>query len=155
MNHAETELCAFGNLIARCRRDALRIVADRSPNMQYRLGLVGERLMASFGSIDASTTREQRLMLIGANQADAHDVQFGKDSMLHLIWADSLEWSAMRRGDEWNDLHRAPLYWSVAFVMLDHMRTDEAQPALDQAFRETFGRLFEDLANGGGEPKTP
>jgi hypothetical protein len=149
VNHAETEFRAFGNLIARCRRDALCIISDGAPNMQYRLGLIGERLMSAFNAIDASTTREQRLMLIGANPVDAPNVAPGKESMLHLIWAYSLEWSAMRRGDEWIATNRAPLYWAVGFVMFDHMKTDEARPSVDEAFRLTFGVSFDDLAEGG------
>lgn len=149
MNHAEQEFRAFGNLIARCRRDALRILADDKTNRRGRLSLIGERLIAKFDAIDASTTREQRLMLIGANLADARDVLPGKDSMMHLVWAQSLEWSAMRRDDQRNDMHRAPLYWSVGFVMIDVMCSPEAEAGVDHAFREAFGRSFEDLAGGG------
>lgn len=56
-----TDLSRFGNLIARCRREARRIIAGGGPNMRYRLGLVGERLIAAFDEIDACTTLEQRL----------------------------------------------------------------------------------------------
>jgi len=143
------DLHRFGNLIARCRRDARRIIADGGANKLYRLGLVGERLMAAFDDIDAGTTLEQRLMLIGANAADSRDVEPRKDSMLHLLWAHSLEWSAMRRHDEDNEWERAPLYWAVSAVMLDLMKTDEAKPSVDAAFRHTFGATFEELATGG------
>jgi hypothetical protein len=139
----------FGNLMARCRRDAQRIIADGGPNKLYRLGLIGERLIAAFAEIDASTTREERLMLIGANPADARDVKPGHDSMLHLLWAHSLEWSAMRRGDEDTTFERAPLYWAVGSVMLDLMKTDEARPIVDAAMRDAFGGTFEELATGG------
>jgi hypothetical protein len=139
----------FGNLIARCRRDALRIIAEKPPAMVYRLSLIGERLIAAFDDIDAGTTLEQRLMLIGANTADARDVKPGKDSMLHLLWAHSLEWSAMRRGDEWNDLERAPLYWSVGYVMFDLMTADEARPGVDAAMRHVFGATFDERAPRG------
>lgn len=143
------DLRPFGNLLARCRRDALRIIADDASNTSYRLALIGERLLAAFGDIDAATTLRQRLELIGGNIADADDVMPGDDSMLHLIWAHGLEWSAMRRGDEYIDYHRAPLYWCIGFVMLDFMGTDEAKPAVDRAFRKTFGALFEDSPVGG------
>lgn len=136
----------FGNLIARCRREARQIIADDGAHTHYRLSLIGERLIAGFAEIDAGTTLEQRLMLIGANAADARDVKRGRDSMLYLLWAHSLEWSAMRRGDEWNALERAPLYWAVCFVMLDTMKTDEAQPGVDAAFRHAFGVTFDELA---------
>jgi hypothetical protein len=112
-NGGRPNLLRFGNLIARCRRDARRIIADGGSNRLYRLGLVGERLMAAFKEIDVNTTRAQRLMLIGANPIDARGVEPGKDSMLHLLWAESLEWSAMRRGEESNDFECAPLYWAV------------------------------------------
>ncbi|MFM0136839.1 hypothetical protein [Caballeronia grimmiae] len=148
MNHAEQEFRSFGNLIARSRRDALRIIADDNPNTEHRLSLIGERLMANFDAIDACTTREQRLMLIGANPADARDVRPGKDSMIHLVWANSLEWSAMRRGDQWNDMHRAPLYWCVGFVMIEVLCSPEAKADVDYAFRQAFGATFEDLARG-------
>ncbi len=151
MNHAEQEFRRFGNLIARSRRDALRVLAGDKANTRYRLCLIGERLLAQFPAIDATTTREQRLMLIGANLADARDVQPGKDSMMHLVWAESLEWSAMRRGDQCNDMHRAPLYWSVGFVMIDVMCSPEAEAGVDHAFREAFGRSFEDLAGEGDD----
>jgi hypothetical protein len=141
-----TDLRPFGNLIARCRRDALRIIADDKPNTKYRLGLIGECLVAAFNEIDASTTLEQRLMLLGANPADARDVKPGHDSMMHLLWAHSLEWSAMRRGDEWNSFEHAPLYWAVSYVMLDLMKTDEAKPSVDAAFRAAFGGTFDELA---------
>ncbi len=144
----------FGNLIARTRRDALQILADDKPNRTYRFSLLGERLIAAFNDIDACTTRGQRLELIGANPADARDLKSGRDSMMHLIWAYSLEWSAMRRGDEWNDLSRAPLYWSVCYVMLDYMKTDEAQPNVGAAFRAAFGGTFEELATGGNDTPT-
>jgi len=143
------DLPRFGNLIARCRRDARRINADGGANKMYRLGLLGERLMAAFDDIDAGTTLEQRLMLIGANAADAWDAEPGKNSMLHLLWAHSLEWSAMRRGDEGTTFERAPLYWAVSAVMLDLMKTDEAQRSVDAAFRHTFGATFEELATRG------
>jgi len=143
-----TSLSRFGNLIARSRRDASRIIAEGGPNMFYRLGLVGERLMAAFTEIDACTTPQQRLMLIGANPADARDVEPGRDSMLYLLWGHSLEWSAMRRNDERNEFDRAPLYWAVSFVMLDLMATDEAKPGVDAAMRRAFGVTFEELAAG-------
>ncbi len=136
----------FGNLIARCRREARRIIADDAPHTHYRLGLIGDRLIAAFAEIDAGTTLQQRLMLIGANAADARDVEPGHDSMLHLLWQHSLEWSAMRRGDEWNAMERAPLYWAVGYVMLDLMRTDEATPSVDAAMRHAFGTTFDELA---------
>ncbi|PMS17844.1 hypothetical protein C0Z18_18530 [Trinickia dabaoshanensis] len=117
--------------------------------MGYRLGLVGERLIAAFTEIDACTTLEQRLMLIGANPADAREVEAGRDSMLYLLWAHSLESSAMRRGDESNDFDRAPLYWAVSFVMLDVITTDEAKPGVDAAMRRAFGVTFEELAARG------
>lgn len=117
--------------------------------MRYRLTLVGERLIGAFDEIDARTTLEQRLMLIGANSADARDVEPGRDSMLHLLWGYSLEWSAMRRGDERNAFDCAPLYWAVSFVMLDWMATDEAKPGVDAAMREAFGGTFEEWATRG------
>lgn len=144
-----TGLSRFGNLIARSRRDARRIIAERGPNMRYRLGLVGERLIAAFTEIDACTTPQQRLMLIGANLADAWDVEPGRDSMLYLLWAHSLESSAMRRGDDRIEFDRAPLYWAVSFVMLDTMATDEAKPGVDAAMRRAFGGTFEELAARG------
>lgn len=145
MNHAEQEFRRFGNLLARARREALGIIADDKANTKYRLSLVGERLLKVFPEIDACTTREQRLMLINANPVDATDVAPGKDSMLHLIWAQSLESSAMRRTDHWNGMDRAPLYWAVGFVMIEVMCTDEAKGGVDQAFRDAFGRSFDDL----------
>lgn len=144
-----TGLNRFGNLIARSRRDARRIIAEGGPNMCYRLSLVGERLIATFTEIDACTTLEQRLMLIGANPADARDVEPGRDSMLHLLWAYSLESSAMRRGEERHELESAPLYWALSYLMLDVMATDEAKPGLDAAMRRAFGVTFEELAAGG------
>lgn len=143
------DLRRFGNLIAQCRRDARRIIADGGANKPYRLGLIGERLIAAFDDIDTGATLEQRLMVIGANAADARDVKPGKDSMLHLLWAHSLEWSAMRQREEGNEWERAPLYWAVSAVMLDLMKTNEAQPSGDAAFRHTFGAIFEKLATGG------
>jgi len=134
----------FGNLITRCRREARRIIADGGPHMHYRLGLIGERLIAAFDEIDACTTAEQRLMLIGANAADTRDVKRGHDSMLHLLWAHSLEWSAMRRGEEWNALESAPLYWAVGYVMMDWMRTEEASGTVDDAMRQAFGTTFDE-----------
>lgn len=145
----QSNLRPFGNLIARCRRDARRIIADDRPNRMYRLGMVGERLIAAFKEIDAGTTRVQRLMLIGANPADARNLEPGQDSMLHLLWAKNLEWSAMRRGDAENSFERAPLYWAVSAVMFDLMGTDEAKPMLDAAMRDVFGGTFEELATGG------
>ena len=142
-------LSHFGNLIARSRRDARRIIAEDGPNMFYRLGLVGERLIAAFPELDVGTTLEQRLMLIGANPADARDVEPGRDSMLYVLWAHSLESSAMRRGDERIEFDRAPLYWAVSFVMLDAMATDEAKPGVDAAMRRAFGGTFEELAARG------
>ncbi|WP_124515801.1 hypothetical protein [Burkholderia ubonensis] len=139
----------FGNLMARCRREARRIIAGGGPNMRYRLSLVGERLMCAFDEIDACTTLEQRLMLIGANPADARDIEPGRDSMLHLLWGYSLEWSAMRRGDERNTFDCAPLYWAVSFVMLDWIATDEAKPGVDAAMRGAFGGTFEEWATRG------
>ena len=144
-----TDLSRFGNLIARSRRDARRIIAEGGPNMGYRLGLVGERLITAFTEIDACTTLEQRLMLIGANPADAQEFEAGRDSMLHLLWAHSLESSAMRRGDQRIEFDRAPLYWAVSFVLLDWIATDEAKPGLDTAMRRVFGVTFEELAAGG------
>jgi hypothetical protein len=134
----------FGNLIARSRRDALRIMGDDAPNTIYRLRLIGERLMAAFKEIDACTTLEERLMLIGANPADARDVEPGHDSMLYLLWAYSLEWSAMRRRDQWNDHDRAPLYWAVGYTMLESMSTPEMQPAVNNALNDVFGVTFEE-----------
>src|SRR5579863_1043721 len=110
----------FGNLITRCRREARRIIADGGPHMHYRLGL------------------------IGANAADTRDVKRGHDSMLHLLWAHSLEWSAMRRGEEWNALESAPLYWAVGYVMMDWMRTEEASGTVDDAMRQAFGTTFDE-----------
>jgi hypothetical protein len=144
-------LTRWGNLLARCRRDALAVIADDRPNTLYRLGLIGERLIAAFPAIDAGTTPAERLMLIGANPADARDVEPGHDSMLHLLWAQSLEWSAMRRHDDDNPFERAPLYWAVGSVMLDFMRTDEAKPSVDAAMRATFGKTFEDMATGDND----
>lgn len=144
-----SNLPRFGNLIARCRREARRIIAGGGPNMRYRLGLVGERLMCAFDEIDARTTLEQRLMLIGANPADARNVEPGRDSMLHLLWGCSLEWSAMRRGDEHIELDCAPLYWAVSFAMLDLMATDEAKLGVDAAMREAFGGTFDEWATRG------
>lgn len=141
-------LSRFGNLIVRSRRDARRIIAEGGPNMFYRLGLVGERLIAAFPEIDVGTTLEQRLMLIGANPADARDVDPGKDSMHYLLWAYSLEWSAMRRGADFIEYEAAPLYWAVGCVMLDWAKTDEAQPSVDAAMRSAFGATFEELAGG-------
>lgn len=138
----------FGNLIARCRRDALRIASDGEPHRIRRLRFVGERLMAAFGEIDACTTREQRLMLIGANPADARDIPASEDSMLYLLWGHSLEWSAMRRHDLCNDYERAPLYWAVGYVMLEWMSTDEGRPGANEALRETFGLTFAPLDSG-------
>ncbi len=148
MNAHANDVRRFGNLMARSRRDARQIIAAGGSNLHYRLGLVGERLIAAFDEIDASTTLAERLMLIGANPADARDMGPGRDSMLHLLWAHALEWSAMRRGDEWNDLDRAPLYWCVSYVMLDYMGTDEAKPSVDEALRRAFGMTFEDVAKG-------
>ncbi|MFM2422465.1 MAG: hypothetical protein RL291_995 [Pseudomonadota bacterium] len=146
------QITGFGNLIARCRRDARRIIAGKAaPNMRYRLGLIGERLVAAFPVIDDNTTLDQRLMLIGANPADARHLTSDHDSMLHLIWVESLEWSAMRRADEWNGLDRAPLYWAVSYVMIDWMRTDEAKSDVDAAFRHAFGKTFDDLATGNND----
>jgi hypothetical protein len=145
----DVDLHRFGNLIARCRRDALRIIAEKPPTMGHRLALIGERLIATFNEIDACTTMADRLMLIGANHADACDVEPGRDSMLYLLWGHNLEWSATRRGEEWNDLDRAPLYWSVSYVMLDWMCTDEAKPSVDAAMRHAFGTTFDELATGG------
>ncbi len=144
-----SNLPRFGNQMARCRREARRIIAGGGPNMRYRLGLVGERLMCAFDEIDACTTLEQRLMLIGANPADARHVEPGRDSMLHLLWGYSLEWSAMRRGDGHIEFDSAPLYWAVSFVMLDLMATDEAKPGVDAAMRDVFGGTFEEWATGG------
>ncbi|WP_322040816.1 hypothetical protein [Burkholderia diffusa] len=149
INGRASNLPRFGNLMARCRREARRIIAGGGPNMRYRLGLVGERLMCAFDEIDARTTLEQRLMLIGANPADARDVEPGRDSMLYLLWGHNLEWSAMRRGDEYNEFDRAPLYWAVGFVMLDAMATDEARPGVDAAIREAFGGTFGEWATRG------
>jgi hypothetical protein len=146
MNMADRGFRRFGNLIARSRRDALRILGDDKSNRRGRLSLIGERLIAKFDAIDACTTREQRLMLIGANVADARHVAPGKDSMMHLVWAESLEWSAMRRRDHGNDMPRCPLYWCVGFVMIDVMCSPEAKFGVDHAFRQAFGRSFEDLA---------
>lgn len=143
-----TGLSRFGNLIARSRRDARRIIAQGGPNMGYRLGLVGERLIAAFTEINACTTLEQRLMLIGANPADAREVEAGRDSMLHLLWGHSLESSAMRRGEEWHELESAPLYWALSHLMLDVMATDEAKLGVDAAMRRAFGGTFEQLAAG-------
>lgn len=139
------DLQRFGTLIARCRREARPIIAGGEPNMRYRLGLIGERLIAAFDEIDAHTTREQRLMLIGANPADAREVEPGHDAMLHLLWANNLEWSAMRRGEKYVALKQAPLYWCVSSVILDWMNTDEARPHADAAWRDVFGATFEEL----------
>lgn len=125
----------FGNLIARSRREALRIMAGGGPHMGYRLGLIGERLIAAFNEIDAGTTRAQRLMLIGANPADARDIEPGGDSMLHLLWVHSLEWSAMRRSDDRNSLEDAPLYSCLCQVIVDLLRSD----SVDAAFRYVLG----------------
>ncbi|SAL16953.1 hypothetical protein AWB71_00681 [Caballeronia peredens] len=151
MNLAEQEFRRFGNLIARSRRDALRIIADDRTNRRHRLSLIGERLLGKFSEIDACTTREQRLMLIGANPADARDVRPGKDSMLHLVWAESLEWSAMRRRDDGNDMPCAPLYWCVGFVMIEEMCSPEAATGVDQVFRRAFGCSFDEWAGGDDE----
>ncbi|CAG9268985.1 hypothetical protein BCEP4_540035 [Burkholderia cepacia] len=129
------DLRLFGNLIASCRREARQIIAEGGEARRHRLSLVGERLIAQFQDIDAGTTLDERLALIGANLADASDIEPGHDSMLHLVWARSLEWSAMRRRDEWIEEERAPLYWAVAHVMLDWMGTDEVRPAVDAALR--------------------
>ncbi|AOI78025.1 hypothetical protein [Burkholderia sp. NRF60-BP8] len=130
-----SDLCRFGNLIAFSRREARRIITEVGEARRHRLSLVGERLIAQFQDIDAGTTLDERLALIGANPADASDIEPGRDSMLHLVWARSLEWSAMRRRDKWIEEERASLYWAVAYVMLDWMGTDEVRPAVDAALR--------------------
>ena len=89
-------------------------------------------------------------MLIGANPADARGGgEAGRDSMLHLLWAHSLESSAMRRGEEWHELESAPLYWALSYLMLDVMATDEAKPGVDAAMRGAFGGTFEEWATRG------
>ncbi|PAJ87273.1 hypothetical protein DF011_04085 [Burkholderia ubonensis] len=66
-----------------------------------------------------------------------------------MLWGYSLEWSAMRRGDERNTFDCAPLYWAVSFVMLDWIATDEAKPGVDAAMRGAFGGTFEEWATRG------
>lgn len=79
-----SRLLRFDNLIARCRREARRIIGDGKPNQRYRLALICERLLASFEEIDASMTREQRLTLIGANPVDARSVRRRRDDVLAI-----------------------------------------------------------------------
>jgi hypothetical protein len=147
-----TNFARAGNLIARSRRDALRILADGRPHSCYRLALIGERMLAAFDSIDVDSTLDERLMLIDANPADARRVEIGQDSMLHLLF-NGLEWSAQRRRDDCISFESAPIYWAVAFSMLGWLRSDEAAPVVDAVMRDTFGAdwPFGDR-HDGGEP---
>lgn len=130
-----SDLRRFGTTIARSRRAALRVIAEGGDTKQHRLSLIGERLILLFQEVDAGTTLAERLALIGANPADTGVIEPGSDSMLHLVWTRSLEWSAMRRRDEWIEEERAPLYWSVAYVLLDWMATPESRGAVNAALR--------------------
>jgi hypothetical protein len=132
----------FGNLPARNRREARRIIADGGPLMFLRLRFVGERLMTTFDEIDSCTTVAERLMLIGANPADAEarDLTPERNTMLYLL-VQGLEWSAQRRRDEWIDYEAAPLYWSCCMNLLEWAGTDEGKATVAAAARDVFGTL--------------
>ncbi len=140
-----TDIQRFQSIISRSRDDALAIIATEGNPKRPRLKMIGERLMAVFDEIDATTTLAQRLVLIDAPPEAAANAGIEDDRMISLVWVYNLEGTATRPQTDDDDfkMEDEPLRWAVMFVMLEWMRTDEGQPLVDQALRETFGDAFD------------